>query len=229
MNCLLSFASAGREDYRFFLLRLLDSAIEHWKGDYLIYSPDHELTEYKGIKINKGYPEPKGIISYPHDQMPYQFKTALIQQALEMGYNKVIWLDSRMIINKDLTPLFKNAVTMFENLGHPLKNYISYNAERLLGFPDLDNIVQVWGGCYTLNFMKSDAWKFWDKLKEHSIDGSFKDGDSKREGFVAHRHDQAVMSVIAKEYATMLPYGQIVCPPHDETLEYGNDFYLISK
>ena len=95
-DVICSFSSKGRDDYNRLLLRLIDSCLEHWKGDLLIYSPDHDLSEYRGVKIHKGWPDPVGIKSYTHQEMPYQFKTALIQKAVELGYERIIWLDSSM-------------------------------------------------------------------------------------------------------------------------------------
>lgn len=240
-DVICSFASKGREDYRKSLLRLIDSVKEHWSGDMLVYSPDHWLDEYKGVKIRKGWPQPKGIKSLTHAEMPYQFKTALIQEALEMGYQRIIWLDSSMQLKKDLTPLFNGigGMTFFENLGHPTWKYISDHALDMLrsdGFmndgstwQDIKQVPQIWGGAFALDFTKN-AWSFFSNLIKYSLNGSFKEGGSTRVGFITHRHDQAVMSVLLNEALfTMLPYGKILCPPHDRTGEYGNDPYLICR
>jgi hypothetical protein len=243
-DVICSFASGGRENYNGMLLRLIDSVKEHWAGDMLVYSPDHWFKEYKGVKINKGWPKPAGIQSLTHSEMPYQFKTALIQEALEMGYERIIWLDSSMQLKKDLTPLFDgvNGLTFFENLGHPTWKYLSDEAFHMLNrdgyfgpdyeFSDLQMVKQVWGGAFALNFAEKFnlAYSFFNELKEYSLNGSFKDGSSRTPGFVTHRHDQAVMSVLLNDKAhTLLPYGQILCPPHDRTGEYGNDPYLVCR
>lgn len=235
-DVILSFATKGRENYNGMLLRLIDSCIEHWKGDLLIYSPDHELSEYRGVTIHKGWPDPVGIKSYTHAEMPYQFKTALIQKAIELGYQRIIWLDSSMQLKKDLTPLFecKTGITTFENLGHPTWKYLSDKAAFLLfGRQDyieyLKNIPQIWGGAFALDLNKATATGFWSDLKEYSTNGSFKESGSERTGFIAHRHDQSVMSVLVHTLSNMLPYGQILCPPHDKTGEYGNDPYLVCR
>lgn len=234
-DVICSFSSAGRENYNGMLLRLIDSVKEHWKGDMLVYSPDHELSEYKGVTIHKGWPQPKGIKSYTHAEMPYQFKTALIQEAIERGYERIIWLDSSMQLKKDLTPLFDSptGIMGFENLGHPTWKYLSDEAHYLLkedGFKeDIYIIPQMWGGAFALDFSKDHAKMFFDVLKKFSTNGSFLDSGSHRLNFVAHRHDQSVMSVIAYHVIKLLPYGQILCPPHDRTGEYGTDPYLVCR
>lgn len=233
-DCIVSFASKGREPYQVMLLRLIDSALQHWKGDMLVYSPDFDIHEYRGVAIHKGYPKPVGVKSFTHQEMPYQFKTAMIQLALEQGYERIIWLDSSMIIKKDLTPLFdmgEEGITTFHNLGHDTWKYISDDAQRILCTPDelLKNIPQIWGGAFALNFTKAYCHFFFNRLKECSMNGSFKNNGSKRNGFVAHRHDQSVMSVLLYCVNEMLPYGNILCPPHDTDGTYGTDPYLICK
>lgn len=240
-DVIVSFATKGRENYTGMLLRLIDSCKQHWKGDLLIYSPDHELNEYKGVTIHKKWPDPEGIKSYTHQEMPYQFKTALIQKAIELGYERIIWLDSSMQVKKDLTPLFDNefGITVFENLGHPTWKYLSDDAAKLLSdsgflntaeyYKDVYLIPQIWGGAFALNFGMPMAHQFFRDLKKFSVNGSFKNGTSIRPDFVAHRHDQSVMSVLLWGVGNMLPYGQILCPPHDTSGEYGNDPYLVCR
>lgn len=229
-DVIVSFATKGFHPQ---LLRLIDSCKEHWSGDLLIYSPDHDLWMYRDIQIHHSWPDPDRIQSFHHKDMPYQFKVALIQKAIELGYDRIIWLDSSMQLKKDLTPLFsESGITTFHNLGHPVYRYLSDEAMDLLGVDDdfLLDKPQIWGGAFALDFNKSDACNFFNSLRHFSVNGSFKNGTSKREGFIAHRHDQAVMSVLLTEFKhSMLAYGQILCPPHDTSGEYGNDPYLICR
>lgn len=229
-SCLVSFSSKGREDYNKKLLKLLGSAVEHWKGDYLIYSPDHELSEYKGITIHKGWPKPQLFASYTHDEMPYQFKMALIQQAIELGYERIVWLDTSMQLAQDITPLFRDTgVSVFHNLGHDLYKYMSDDAQISLGIADhmLMEIPQIWGGALLFDFTKPNAIEVLETIKEYSINGSFKNGTSQRAEFIAHRHDQAVMSVLVYEKSDMFPYGTIVSKEHARTKEYGDNYFII--
>lgn len=235
-DVICSFATKGRENYHGQLLRLIDSCKEHWKGDLLIYSPDHDLWVYRDVPIHHSWPDPVGIKSYTHAEMPYQFKTALIQKAIELGYERIIWLDSSMQLKKDLTPLFddKTGLTFFDNLGHPTWKYLSDSAAiDLFGEGDyedwLKQIPQVFGGAFALDLTKGNAIRFFDELKKFSINGSFKDAGSKRPGFIAHRHDQAVMSVLANQICNLLPYGDILGGNHFITGEYGTDPYLVCR
>lgn len=232
-DVIVSFASKGREGYNDQLLRLIDSCVKHWKGDILVYSPDHQLNEYKGVTIHKGWPKPLLLESYTHQEMPYQFKTCMIELALELGYERIIWLDSSMQLKKDLTPLFDSptGITTFHNLGHPTWKYISDKALGLLGITREESldIEQIWGGAFALDFTRLGAKLFFDELKEYSVNGSFKESGSTAQGFVAHRHDQSVMSVLLHQKCDMLNYGHILCPPHDTNGEYGTDPYLVCR
>lgn len=206
--------------------RLKASLVEHWPYDSILFTD---------------WPKPVGIESYTQSEMPYQFKVAAIQQAIEAGYSQIIWLDSVMQLLKNPLPLLEKSesgLVFFHNLGHPLKNYISDDAVDLInksrqpchsfGFKDLDNYEQVWGGAFMMNIIKFPAIAFWEDLKSYSINGAFKNGGSSRPGFVAHRHDQAIMSVLSKDYgATLLPYGYIISKEHLATAEYGKDNYIL--
>lgn len=229
-------ATKSRENYHGMILRLIDSCKDHWKGDLLIYSPDHDLWMYRDVPIVHSWPDPEGLPSFKHNEMPYQFKTALIQKAIELGYERVIWLDSSMQLKKDLTPLFdtESGITVFENLGHPTWKYLSDQAANKL-FGDIDytewlkQIPQIWGGAFALDLTKQKAKEFFTELKEYSCNGSFKESGSTRTGFIAHRHDQSVMSVLLHNKCTLLPYGQILNHIHDITGEYGTDPYLVCR
>ncbi len=235
-DCLVCFSSEGRENYNKGMLRLIDSAVEHWKGDFLFYSPDHWLTQYKGITIYKGLPDPEDMESFPHSEMPYQFKYSLIQKACEIGYQRIVWLDTSMILNKDITPLFdsptnEKGISVFHNLGHPLWKYISDDALNKLELTreNVGFIEQIWGGALMFDFTKKNCIDLFEQIKEFSINGSFKDSGSDCEGFVAHRHDQAVLSVLLNGKCNMFPYGTIASEEHAKTKEYGDDVYIIYK
>lgn len=232
-TCLVSFSSRGREDYNQKLLRLIQSAKQNWHGDMIFFSPDSPHEKFLDVQIIHAWPKASCFPAFTHSEMPYHFKISLIEMARQNGYDRVAWLDSSMIIQKDLTPLFdaKTGITVFHNLGHPLKNYISDDACKLLKVTEkkLETIPQIWGGALFFDFTVKNARTVFEKIKEFSINGSFRDGTSTRPGFVAHRHDQAVMSVLVHGKCNMLPYGKIKCPPHDTTGEYGDDVYLICK
>jgi len=233
---ILSFASKGREDYHKGLLRLMQSVRDNTDYDGMFWSLDNNTTEHAGFPViccNGIYPQPKEFQIKSHQEVPYQFKLGCMQIARECGYKKIIWLDSSIQIVKNMDELFlKSPIIAFDNLGHPLKNYISdVTLYNMCVGSELEQMKQTWGGATGWDFGNKITENIFQALLHQSMIGSFNEGGSKRDGFIAHRHDQAVMSVLFNiNNVPLLPYGTIVTAPHyKEPFEYGRDFYLIHK
>lgn len=237
----VSFASKGREDYNAAQLRLIKSCVDSgWDGDYLIRSYDGYCDNYLGVDIKLGsYPitERYGLCNN-HSEVPWGFKPNLIQEALEKrNYESVIWCDSTIRMKKDITPLLEyakvNGCAAFDNLGHPLKNWISdVCLEHLhISEQELEGIQQIMGCCIIFDFTTMKGRSIFEEWMALSRDGvCFQNYPSKREGFVAHRNDQSTLSgILWKHGVPLLPYGKLVYPPHDKTLEYGSDIYFVNK
>jgi len=163
---IISFASKGREDYLKNSETLYRSVKEHWKYDYLFYTMDGNRDEFEGMKLTQitELPQPSTWHCNPHSVTPYQFKFGMIDHAREMGYDKIIWLDSSISLEKCPLKLLEQSnkgVMCFHNLGHETKDYISPECIDVLGMnrDDLYNIdaPQVWGGCIGFDFTLTDA------------------------------------------------------------------------
>lgn len=230
---IVSYASVGRESYFKRQLGLVKSIAENKMVDSYIVADGGYCDEYLGITIDLEFPKTDKIF-HRHSEIPYQFKLAMIEKAIELGYTKIFYADSvfHLVKDKDITELLdqsEDGIVAFDNLGHPLYKYISDTAVGNLGVHQdfLKEIPQCFGGFFGVDIEKPKAKEFLDELFRQSIIGSYKDGDSTREGFVAHRGDQAVMSVVLwKMGVKLLPYGTIVygnhcLPPY----EFGKDFY----
>lgn len=241
-KCIVSFASNGREQYCKAQLRLIKSCVKAgWDGDYLIRSLDGYVDKYEGVYIKIGsWPEnEKYGVSYNNESVPYQFKPYIIQEAREAGADVVVWCDSTVTMEKDISPLLEIAkekgVVAFHNLGHDMQGWISDIAAERLKVTDDD----LWGmpqimACVTIfDFTNEKGVEIFDSLVAASNDGvSFQNGyGSRRVGFVAHRHDQAVLSVLlAKNKITLEPYGKLVYEPYDqEPFKYGKDIFFVNR
>jgi hypothetical protein len=156
----------------------------------------------------------------------------MIDWARENGYNEVYWLDSSLVLAKDITGL-ASPIMAFHNLGHDLYKYISDEATINLNISeyDLKGVEQTWGGAIGFNFATLKANEIFDELIHQSEIGSFNEGISTRQGFIAHRHDQAVMSVLFHIHnIPLLRYGKIVTYPHYEPpYEYGQHYFIIHQ
>ncbi len=231
----VNYASAGRDDYFRRQLNLIRSLKES-NLDYDTYfvADGGYCDEYLGIKISPDFPQVNGKIFHRHNDIKYQFKLAMIFKAAEMGYTKIFWADStfHFVEGKDLCELLdksESGVLAFHNLGHELSDYISDKAmaNLLIEARELPLIKQCFGGFWGFDLSKETAKKVLLELYYQSNLGSYNDGGSKRKGFIAHRHDQAVMSVICHNFGIPLfDYGGIVYSPHHlPPHEYGTEFY----
>ena len=225
---IISFASKGREDYLTMSENLYKSVKDYWKYDYLFYTMDGNRAEFEGMKLTQitELPQPSAWHCNPHNVTPYQFKYGLIDHAREMGYDKIIWLDSSITLNKCPLKLLEQSnkgVMCFHNLGHETKDYISNECLALLshkGYLQSNNPPQVWGGCIGFDFTNYSATRIFETIVIMSELGAFNNSSTQPK----HRHDQAVMSMLFNYY-DVLPYnyGHILTSEHaKEPFEYGN-------
>lgn len=241
---IVSFASKGREDYNAAQLGLIKSCVNAgWDGDYYIRSYDGYCDNYLGVDIKLGsYPitERYGLCNN-HFEIPWGFKPNLILEAIERGsYEQIVWCDSTVRMVKDIQPLLdiakERGVVAFDNLGHPLKFWITDVALEHAGITEQElqanDIKQIMACCIIFDVSNQQGKVVFEEWLRLSRDGvSFQNGyDSKREGFIATRSDQACLSAILwKKGIGLEPYGKLVYPPHDETKEYGEEIYFVNK
>jgi len=234
-DVIVNYASRGREDYFSGQLKLIRSIVNSgWGGDTLLYAEGGYCDEYMGHKIILGFPSQNKFVGHHQSEIPYQFKYVAIQAAREMGYERIFWLDASMRVVRNLSELFNESsggIVSFHNLGHETWQYISDVATENLGISEneLKRVPQTWGGAIGFDFTNPNVEKMFDEIIQQSVIGSFADAVSSRIGFVAHRHDQAVNSVLFyKNAITLLPYGKLVGVQHaKEPYEFGKDYYLV--
>jgi hypothetical protein len=176
--------------------------------------------------------------SYDNVSVPYQFKPFIMQEAREAGMDVVIWCDSTITMERDISPLLKIAnkrgVVAFHNLGHDLQGWISDVAAQQLQLTDDDlwGMPQIMACVIIFDFTNAMGRRIFHDWITASRDGvSFQNGyGSSRVGFVAHRHDQAVLSgLLAKNKIPLEPYGKLVYEPHDQTKKYGSEIYFVNR
>lgn len=218
---IVNYASKGREDYNIGQVRLHKSILEHWDGDFWLHSKERD-----GI-----LPDSLLFKHREHNDVPYFFKLTMIQTAIEHGYTEIYWLDAVEVLHKDITGL-ANPIMAFHNLGYSLSKYITDEAVANLNCNDyLLDIDQILANAIGFDFTQPITKIIFDEWVRQAQMGSFNDGTSTQNEFIAHRHDQAVLSVLLHDYKIpLLPYGKIVnsshlLPPY----EYGQDYYIIHK
>jgi hypothetical protein len=213
-DLIISIAVDGRDKYSE-IVKGLEQSINksNWQGD---------------VRIYKEFP----AWCMPHDEIPYKFKYDLIHTAMMDGYEKIFWLDStiRLLPDKNIHDLFKYVrygLVAFHNLGHETYKYITDKAvENLECESYLMQVKNTWGGAIGFDFTnKIPTYIFYEMLRQANA-GSFDNGISKREGFVAARHDQSVLAVLLHKYEIeLLPYGMIASKndiTSNSYLQYGD-------
>lgn len=244
-KCVVSFASHGRENYCKFLLGLIRSCnAADWRrngGDYCIRTLDGYVDEYLGVPIiNGSFPVTRRYGQcYNQAEAPYQFKVYAILEAMERGFDVVVWCDSSIRMVKDIQPLLdiakERGVCAFDNLGHPLINWISDIALQQLGIMEWqlrdEQIKQIMACCIIFDFSNPIGVKVFEEWLAASRDGvSFQNGyGSTRPEFKGTRHDQACLSgILWKNKVELMSYGKLVYQPHNESKEFGDDFYFVN-
>lgn len=230
---IISFASKGREDYHKMSENLYRSVKEHWKYDYLFYTMDGNRDEFEGMKLTQitELPQPSTWQCNTHDVTPYQFKYGLIDHAREMGYDKIIWLDSSISLAKCPLKLLEQSnkgIMAFHNLGHETEDYISRECIKIMksDLYEVGRSIQTWGGCIGFDFTKESAKQIFNDIVIWSKNGAFNNDASSQ----AHRHDQSVMSILFNRYGVQLyNYGHIIChnPHGQEPFEFGNYYTFV--
>jgi hypothetical protein len=208
---IISLAINGRDNYIENQKKLIDSL-------YLAYPCDYWILNHYPINVT------------PHKEIPYKFKYDLLIRAFNAGYKKVFWLDSTMRLIKnpfELFDLVKNGIVAFDNIGQPIGKYITdLSIENLECANYINDVKNTWGGAIGFDFEKELPKIILDEILLQSMIGSFDEGGSTREEFVAARHDQSVNSVIFhKHKIDILDYGFIAAKIHLNTntyIQYGD-------
>jgi len=217
----------GRELYSKGSLRLIESIKQqNVNSDVIVYSPQLEDSEeefgeytvsgYNKIQIIKGLPKTNDWGSCKdHKEVNHQFKAFCIKDAIERGYTQIMWCDSSVVLNKNPEHYFKLSedigIVLFDNPGCLMSEYTSQKVLDIMEYPleearkhfQCDSCIML----YNLSYGKTK--EFLNKFFEYSLDGTCLNGaDDDREDFKATRHDQCVISILAKQFeVNYINYG----------------------
>jgi len=157
----------------------------------------------------------EGFTEYPegcpaHEESPFAFKFFCIRECLKRGYKQILWLDSSVMIKKDLNSVFQ----IINDLGyffiknwHSVGHYCHDKALKTLNITREKSfeIPCLQGTNFGLNFDNTIAVEFFNTLLAYSVDGVTFPGPygnangeaSKDKRVSGHRHDQIPMAVTA--------------------------------
>jgi hypothetical protein len=138
-----------------------------------------------------------------HEKVPYAFKAYAIKEVIDQGYDSVLWVDSSIIANRPLTPLWD----FIDQQGYWLVddpdgkggiwNCGQWTCDSALGplgitREEAFGIPQIASFSFGLNLNNNIARKFFSEFWQYA-----RQGDAFCGPRTTHRHDQTVASVIA--------------------------------
>ncbi len=213
-RCIVNYASIGRENYLIGSERLVNSSLNmNVDADILICSPNFTNNAIMQGKYGNQIltyarmPESKEFGLCPsHNDAPYGFKSWIIQEALDMGYKKIMWADSSCVFMKNPEKYWELAeeigVVVLDNPGCPEATWTADDCLEHMGcdkefaktFFEIDAFMMIF------NFNYPVAKNLFEKYFEHSRDGICLKGarGSDRPDYNAHRHDQSIISYFVK-------------------------------
>jgi len=191
-DCIINFASGrfvkGQD-------RLRDSLTKvGWDGDLLTWTEEHQI----GAPL--------------HKDNPYAFKIYAFDEALRLGYRRILWVDASIWAIKPITPIWE---------GLNDHGYVKQYAGHLCGWWCNDRSLEYMGvtrdeamkmemygngGFLALDFSVPIAIEFFKMWKDAMLAGMFKGEwnnttktESQDERCKGHRHDMALGSLVANQ------------------------------
>jgi hypothetical protein len=103
-------------------------------------------TGFNGYHLSffGAYPNPTGI-EYKYSGVPYAMKVFALLEAQRKGFKKVVWMDSSLVPQKNITPLFKNLKTIGAIYTHHNPNGFASTTNTLLPQETKDLLQQLTG------------------------------------------------------------------------------------
>jgi hypothetical protein len=238
---IVSVASLGREDYREAQMNMIKSCVSAaWDGDYMLRCVDGYCDQYLGVSITLGsWPITKKYgVSWQSRDMPYQFKPFAIQEALEAGYKKILWMDSTCRMLKNPKLLFdiaaERGVVAWNNAGFPVVEWTSDTALRNMGetVESLQGVRQIMACCILFDFNVPATEHIFHRWIQASGDNTFREDGTDRPGFRGNRHDQSALSIILHQFNIhLLEYGEGFCyyPKNETGEDVVSEIFIINK
>lgn len=209
---IVSVAFKGRENYSTGIPRLIASARAcGFDGDFLICAPE------LGPELAPGVPNMTDLALPSHRDVPYGFKPVIVAAARERGFRRVLWCDSTIFFLRDAPEMFRwqigsSGMFLFDNPNCPEGRWTSDDCLAAMDCSpeETQKINQVMACSAGFDFGYPVANNILDDWLAYSRDGTSFQGrsGSTRPEFVAHRHDQSVLSCLAyRNRVPLVPYG----------------------
>ena len=154
-----------------------------------------------------GFKGEASIGSPLHLDNPYAFKIYAFKKAITLGFTKILYVDSSVVVVKELDALWKildKDGYFIQEAGHFVGRWCN---DRTLAYFSLTReeamAMRMYGnaGVIALDFEKKIAKDFFNQWETSMLDGQFK-GD-----WSDHRHDMTCGSIIANKLGMKLQTG----------------------
>ncbi len=147
-----------------------------------------------------------------HADVPYGFKACAFDEARKQGYQRVLWLDAALVVEKPLDKIFEKisevGYFLLDNVGHNTGEWCSDAALATLGLEREESfkLQHLMACAMGLDFSRPVCHEFLDQYLAFAQDGrSFQGKHTNAHGEVSadkrvrgHRHDQTVASVLTR-------------------------------
>ena len=156
-----------------------------------------------------GFTYEESVGAPPHLENPYAFKIYCIEKAVEMGYDKILWVDASVLAIRNVNITFgeiEKDGMIFQEAGHMLGNWSSDKQLEYFGIKrDEAMSIRMIGnaGFLGFDFTNPIAIKFFQLWKQSMLDGCFKGAwnnnnktESQDERCKGSRHDMSCSSAI---------------------------------
>jgi hypothetical protein len=137
--------------------------------------------------------------SQTHKESLYGFKPCAIEHALQIGYRKIIWLDTACILQQPVDywfSLVKNYGVIAAKDDNKLEKCIGDKALNYFGNPDISDMHLVGGSLYVFDFdlpLCQKIFTTWEKAEYSGMFGSQAEQSSGK--INSHRHDESCMAM----------------------------------
>ena len=164
----------------------------------------------------QGHPEALCFYqNYPNDLFKgtnhYYLKPSALYEAFEI-HDQVLWMDSSCWVIKDLAPIWEAIEKdgyYFIHSGFNCAQYCNDESLEYFGVTrdEAEKIPMIYAICFGLNFDHPIGHSIYELFIQSARDRFFDDGTGSQDPrFIAHRHDQSALSLIAY---------QLGCKIHD--------------
>jgi hypothetical protein len=159
--------------------------------------------------------------SKTHYDSTYGFKVHAIQHCLDLGYKKIIWLDTAMIVNNNLDFLFDKSPVVAVMDVTPLKN-VTMNKVKDYYNIDCDGWFLCGGSMFSFDFNKEithNVFNFWKDAEKKGFFGNQIDESAGLQN--GHRWDETMMSIAL--------YKNNLSPISRECIGYDDENIILKK